>query len=142
MEDLCPSAAGSVVKEAARRMGREDELTVLSMVKLGVKYPLLFYSVQRFTKLLKRQVFGDKFWEGRPSLKLKIEDDEGGLKNMNARFKDESAARRETSRSIIADAAHAMQGWQGCVFHLSEGATEEVGEVDALLLARLKGIFG
>ncbi|KAJ1432027.1 hypothetical protein B484DRAFT_448044 [Ochromonadaceae sp. CCMP2298] len=139
MEDLLPSAAGAVVKEASSRMGKEAELTILTMVKLGVKYPIMFYSVQRFVKLLKRQVFGDKFWEGRPALKLKIEDaEEEGLKNMNARFRDELSARRETSKSIICDAV-AMRGY---VFALTEDAAEEVVEVDAHVMAVLKGVFG
>ena len=140
VEDLQPSAASWILIQSLGRMDKEDELTLLGVVKLGIKYPLLFYLVERFRKHIKRLVFGDKFWTARTYLKSRISELDGNASYYGDRFKDERTALIETSRSIIADVVTPHK--QPRQYRLTEREVSNVMYLDEEGLQRLKNIFG
>lgn len=76
------------------------ELGIETIMRMSVKYPLMFYELQRFRSKFKRVFFGDKFWSrmGRmPSRFFEFPDD--------SQFASESSAVTYTARSIIQDFA-------------------------------------
>lgn len=139
MEDLQPSAAAAILLESVGRLGKEDELSMLAVVKLGIKYPILFYVLERFRKHIRRIAFGDKFWENRSQLKLKIEDLEGSSDFFNAVYKNEQTAIIETSRSIIADV---MSSKRLKRYRVNARFPPTVVCIDEHCLERLKDLFG
>ncbi len=138
LEDLRPSAAGAILLESIERLGKEAELSLTSIC--GIKYPILFYVFERFRKHMRRIVFGDKFWKGRPQMKLKMEDVQGSSAYFTHRFKDEATAMLETSRSIISDVVSVKKRLK--VYRLSDRAAPEVMCLDEEGLQKLKDIFG
>ena len=140
LEDLRPSAAGAILLESIERLGKEAELSLTSIVKCGIKYPILFYVFERFRKHMRRIVFGDKFWKGRPQMKLKMEDVPGSSAYFTHRFKDEATAMLETSRSIISDVVSVKKRLK--VYRLSDRAAPEVMCLDEEDLQKLKDTFG
>lgn len=140
LEDLRPSAAGSILLESIERLGKEAELSLTTVVKLGIKYPILFYVFERFRKHVRRIMFGDKFWKNRPQLKLRMEEVQGSSAYFNHRFKDEATAVLETSRSIISDVVSVKK--RSNIYRLTDKQAPEVPYLEEMGLQKLKDIFG
>lgn len=140
LEDLRPSAAGSILLESIERLGVEAELSLTTIVKCGIKYPILFYVFERFRKHMRRIVFGDKFWKGRPQMKLKMDEVQGSSAYFTHRYKDEATAVLESSRSIISDVVSVKKRFK--TFRLSDKQAPEVMCLDEVGLQKLKDIFG
>lgn len=140
VEDLQPSAAAWILTHSLGQLSKGDELPLLSIVKLGVKYPILFYVVERFRKHVKRLVFGDRFWAARTYLKCKISEMEGNASYYGERFRDERTALVETSRSIIADVVTSHKRHNA--YRLTEREVSSVMYLDEEGLQRLKDMFG
>lgn len=51
----------------------DTEISIAQVVKLGCKYPIMFYLLERFRKHMRRLVFGDRFWEGRSVIRSKLD---------------------------------------------------------------------
>lgn len=139
-EDLQPSETLRFMLQCLATGKDDSEMTILSIVRLGVKYPLLFYSLERFRVLLRRILYGDKFWADRKQLKTKVKLVDQRSDTRTA-FRNERAALRETARSIISDVL--FSAIEGIQYILND---EFVGkDVDSLDLAdceRLKAVFG
>lgn len=140
VEDLQPSAAGRILARSLAELMKEEEMTMLIVVKLGIKYPILFYAVERFRKHIRRLVFGDKFWAAHTYFRSRISELEGNASHYGERYKDEQTALMETSRSIIADVVtpHKRLG----AYRLHERDVSEVRFLDDDGLKRLKDLFG
>lgn len=107
MEEFQPSGTLRILKLALKKLEEAPDMRFHSVICLGIKYPLLFYSLERFRKFYKRAVFGDKFWQGRKFLKIRAvkaelyQDDD-----FLTFFGTEEIAKQRTARSIIADCLH------------------------------------
>lgn len=140
IEDLRPSAAGSILLESIERLGKEAELSMATIIKVGIKYPILFYAFERFRKHMRRIIFGDKFWKDRNQFKLKFEEIEGSQAYFNNRFKSETRAVLETSRSIVSDVVSVKK--RSKAYRLSDKHAPEVVCLEEVGLQKLKDIFG
>ena len=155
VEDVTPCAATAVLRDSLACLDKDGELSVLTVVILGIKFPVLFYTLERFRKHIRRIVFGDKFWHAdRPALKLRIAEEleaagnssggggaawEGLLEELPLAYQDEQTARRLSSQRIIAD-AWAMRRTKR--FRLREKAATALQTVDDACLRVLKDAFG
>jgi len=142
VEDLQPSAAKRILIDCIKKLPMEQDISILYIVKLGVKYPLLFYVLERFRKHLKRLVFGEFFWMKRKWLRLRLANQLGDIRlDVNDVFQSESVALLETSRTIIADAV--LLAESAAVFHLSDAMdVAPVYRIDERCSLILKNFFG
>jgi hypothetical protein len=93
-----------VFKDGLKRLEQGPDVRLFAIIHMGIKYPLLFYAVERFRKLYKRFVFGDKFWAGRKFIKLRHIDMSNYLdEDLDICFSNLEIATRRTALSIIAD---------------------------------------
>lgn len=82
----------------------DNEISILNIIRLGIRYPLMFYQLFRFRYHFMRLIFGDMFWEGRRGLKPRIElDYELDYQLYAEAFVDESTALIHTATAIITD---------------------------------------
>jgi hypothetical protein len=108
-----------------------------------VKFPLLFYAVERFRKHLKRIVFGEKFWAGRPQMKLRLTELEGVAFIANRCYANEHSALVETSRSIVFDAIETgIKKKKKKKFELHDRFSPVLRSLDHEELIILKNVFG
>lgn len=103
-EELKPSEALKYVLKYIN-VKNDTEITIQQMVNIGLRYPLLFYSLFRFRSHFKRLIFGDKFWKDRKLLKSRINLESGLQHNRQLQqgFANEEVALRDTARAILAD---------------------------------------
>jgi hypothetical protein len=81
----------------------DEEISILSVMQMGVKYPLMFYQLFLFQRHFKRLIFGDKFWANRQKV-LACRFQEPHLEYDDTHFSSgEKVAVRETARVILAD---------------------------------------
>lgn len=102
-EDLQKSHTLQLALKALTGIESDEEVTILKAIRLAIKYPLLFYSLERFRKHFKRVLFGDQFWLERKQLKSKIKLAGYHRGDTRSAFESERHALRETARSIMAD---------------------------------------
>jgi hypothetical protein len=79
------------------------ELSIEYVIKLGLKYPVMFYPIERFRKHLKRILFGDKFWVNKKVKKTKFPDSFGDYSKKSDAFSSAKASIKETCLAIISD---------------------------------------
>ena len=103
----------------------DEEISVRKIIRIGIKYPIIFYSLERFRTHYKRLVFGQKFWTSENQYKrflkcrvdLEISPDQADIdQNINVNdidnnqiadyFDNESTAIKQTARAIISDFNH------------------------------------
>lgn len=109
-EEFEESGTLRTLKMGLKRLEEGPDMRLFSIIHMGVKYPLMFYAVERFRKLYKRVVFGDKFWKGRKFIKLRhIGVDDYVDDDLDVCFTTVDVATRRTALSIIADSL-AMHG--------------------------------
>lgn len=109
-EEFEDSGTLRTLKMGLKRLEEGPDMRLFSIIHMGVKYPLMFYVVERFRKLYKRVVFGDKFWKGRKFIKLRhIDVDDYVDDDLDVCFTTVEVATRRTALSIIADSL-AMAG--------------------------------
>lgn len=142
VEDLHPSAAKRILMDCIKRLPMEQDISILYIVKLAVKYPLLFYVLERFRKHLKRLVFGEFFWVNRKWLRLRLANQLGDIRlDVNDLFQSESVALLETSRTIIAEAVQLAES--STVFYLSDAMdVPPVFRINERCNLILKNFFG
>lgn len=110
MEDLQPSGARTALLKGLKKLEEAPDLRFQNIIRMGVKYPLLFYSVERFRKYYKRAVFGDRFWQGRKLLRLRnINLDDHLDRDFNTCFHSEEAALKRTAMSLISDSLNTKE---------------------------------
>lgn len=107
-EDLQPCGAIDALKRCLAQVPQGAELRFKHIIRMGIKYPLLFYSLQRFRRIYQRFVFGDRFWASRRPLKIKHLAMADCKDDFNAFFANEKEARKRTARMLIADCIYAV----------------------------------
>ena len=100
--ELKPSATRRFVIEKCIR-DDDEEISILSIMQIGLKYPLLFFQLYLFQKHFRRLIFGDVFWKGRKIFPSRF----GGIGIVHDEcvFLSEKDAIRETARQILYDFA-------------------------------------
>lgn len=98
--ELKPSATRRFLLEKCIRED-DEELTILSIMQMGTKYPMLFYQLHLFQRHFKRLIFGDKFWSGREAFPTRFA--EADLEESAAFFANEKSVIKETARQILSD---------------------------------------
>ena len=66
-DDLDQSAALLYILHSLKKHPAKDgdEMSLEDIIRLGMKYPLLFYELRRFQQQLRRVLHGDTFWKDR-----------------------------------------------------------------------------
>ena len=66
-DDLDNSAALLYILHSLQKHPAKDgdEISLEDLIRLGMKYPLLFYELRRFQQQLRRVLHGDTFWNNR-----------------------------------------------------------------------------
>jgi hypothetical protein len=118
-DSLAPSAAkGYILDLIARHEPHvEDEISLEKIIRLGIKYPLLFFELRRFQHKLRRTLHGDSFWTNRPYLRTRLE----GLPSdaqwvpqtheYEGAFVNEVEAARLTTAAIVTDMFYISPSW-------------------------------
>ena len=102
-EEMTKSAALKYVLSKVNP-ANDTEITIENVCLMAVKYPIMFYPLERFRKHFKRVMFGDKFWDGRKTLKSKFQENFGYVRNASKEgFVNEAAAIRVTAKAILND---------------------------------------
>lgn len=139
------SCASKLIMRTILNEPKEKEISIGYIIKLGIKYPVLFYALEKFKKKCRRFVFGDKFWQTKKHLKLKTKNELNIQADVKAGFVDIAAATAFTASSIITDAILNENKFQGGRYQLSEelytpqDVISYIGSEDAVIL---KSIFG
>jgi hypothetical protein len=121
MEEIEISGCKKILLQATSRMENGQDVRLRSVIHMGVKYPLLFYALEKFRKYYKRFVFGDIFWKTKKLLKLQsITLEDYCDSDLNFQIFSESYATKRTAQSIIADCLSSkISEWQlSDTFHL------------------------
>jgi hypothetical protein len=103
MEDLKPTGGSLLIKLSLHKLDQAPDFRLKTLLRVGTKYPLLFWSLQKFRRSYKRFVFGDKFWPGRKYLKLKAIEILDFPSDFNDWFVNEPTATKITAIHIIGD---------------------------------------
>ena len=137
-EGLQNSAALKGLKRALRNESDDDEVSIKSIIKMGIKYPLLFFSLERFRRIYRRLAYGDKFWKNHTHLKPKISFRDLNLGPNMRRFQDEESAIQQTAISLIVDALYQ----DGLTMHLSTNFYDPLDKLDENACIRLRDVYG
>ena len=103
---------------------KEKEVPIGDVIKMGIKYPLMFYALKVFRVHMRRLFGGDKFWVEpifdqknkettyfvRKNLKSKLAGPLELEKGYEEHFESQEAATRATAKSILEDIMDAPQG--------------------------------
>ena len=156
-QELKPSVTLSYVLRYAN-IKNDTEISAESIIKLGLKYPVLFFSLIRFrnhmrlvllpshllihllTHSFRRIIFGDKFWANQKLIKPRTEfhkNDIDPLLYIDGTV-DEDAAVVCTARSIITDYAKGNM----TIIKLVEEYPQQVTYVDTELSVKMKTLLG
>lgn len=103
VEDTEKTHTLKFVMDLLSSRGKDDEISAISVIKLGLKFPIIFYPLERFRKHFKRLVFGDQFWELRKNLKSNLADLPVASDEYKLWFINEEVALAETAIAIISD---------------------------------------
>ena len=109
----------------------DTELRLETIIMLGLKYPIIFYPLERFRHKFKRVMFGDKFWSNKKTTKSKFQDVFGKFKGRSPGYETEGSAVRHTARSIVSDCCEIAQTLERRRIALREGSVE-MDEIEAL----------
>ena len=104
LTEINDSFASKVLLRAVQQQPKEKEVSLGSIVKFGVKYPVLFYALERFKKMCRRFVFGDKFWSTKKYLKLKVKEALHIQTDVKTSYQNMESAVSFTAASAITDA--------------------------------------
>lgn len=99
-----PSAVWRFIEEKCI-VENEEELQILTLMQMSLKYPLLFYEFVLFQRHFKRVFFGDAFWKGRDQIDSRFQEYED-IKCSSQDFKNISIALQQSARVILADYFH------------------------------------
>lgn len=103
IEDLKPSGGVLLIKMALQKLDQAPDFRLKTILRIGTKYPLLFWALQKFRRCYKRFVFGDRFWSRRKCLKLKSLEILDFPSDFNDWFVNEVTAIRFTAMHMISD---------------------------------------
>ena len=86
----------------------DTEYSVEDVIRMGLRYPIMFYPLQRFRIHFRRQIFGDKFWEDKKVAKTRFVSAFGEMKGKQGGYESEAAANQITAVSVINDFAETL----------------------------------
>lgn len=109
MEELKPSATRTYLIKMLHKLRMDEELSVGSIITMGIKYPLLFYHLKRFRVHFRRIVLGDRFWSERKLLRSQLHRDLSLKKGYDASFANENAAKKVTSIALMRDVLYHVE---------------------------------
>jgi hypothetical protein len=95
-----------IVLENFGLIPREREMTVTSILKLAIKYPVLFYKLEDFKRICRRYLFGDKFWKNKRNLKLQHKAALGVVADLRGHFQSWQRAAAVSATALITDVMH------------------------------------
>lgn len=102
IEDLKNCGTVKYLKKAIASLDTNKDFKISTILLIGIKYPLLFYSLVRFRKYFQRYVFGDRFWSDRKHMKLKSVEFHIHPE-FHLWFENETVARKYTARFFLMD---------------------------------------
>lgn len=146
MSDTEDSAAKMIIFDYLRNSDPDSEISLRELVLFCSKYPLMFYSVERFRRHFRRAAFGDKFWTNRKFLKLKHKS--LNLPDSRKRFLNEATTTVITSRSLICDVLLSGVGFDlkrkrfPLTDHIPSAEEQEEVVIDQAAAIKLKNVFG
>jgi hypothetical protein len=76
----------------------EMEVSIETVMLYAVKYPIIFFRLELFRKVFRRQLFGDKFWRSQQPLPSRFD-----IISREEYFCTISIAGRESARAIVLD---------------------------------------
>lgn len=142
-EDFPNYGVKIIVLKFLRAKNEDEEILYKDIVQMAVKYPIMFYQLQRFRNLFKRTVFGDKFWNPRPMLAAKLSDRTGYADNAHNRgYLNENIAVIVTAISIISDVYDNMNNSVHSTYTVTKNFVYQVDKIDEELCTELKQVFG
>eukprot|EP01036_Dinobryon_divergens_P027637 gene27637-36443_t len=146
LTEINDSFASKVLLRAVQQQPKEKEVSLGSIVKFGVKYPVLFYALERFKKMCRRFVFGDKFWSTKKYLKLKVKEALHIQTDVKTSYQNMESAVSFTAASAITDAinGYPQNKSDGCfqltdILYTPQDQVTYISEDDAIIL---KDVFG
>jgi hypothetical protein len=102
IEDLQNCGTLKYLKRCIGSLDTNKDIKISNIILIGIKYPLIFYSLVRFRKYFQRFVFGDKFWKSRKLLKLKSVEFHH-FPEYHTWFENEDIARKITAKFFLMD---------------------------------------
>ena len=104
VDDIKPSPTLKFIRKIIGEIPKDKEMSFATIIKLVVKFPILFYELKRFRSHVKREIFGDAFWsDERQKSSLKSKLDLKFPKDYESNFATEGRAIRETARALLSD---------------------------------------
>ncbi len=111
LEDIEDCGTKKYLMRALKKVPDQEDTTLEKIIRLGTKYPLLFFTLQRYRHHYQRFVFGDKFWgqaKHHKSLRVQTiewESDEeaANVSQLQSWFESETTARQQTALVIMQD---------------------------------------
>jgi len=144
-EKKCYSS--QIVLNSIKNEAKDKELTIQSIIRIGIKYPILFYALEKFKRMYRRYVFGDKFWQNKKHLKLRQKAALHVHMDVRYNFSSIENSIAFTAVSIITDAVNAAHSNEETVtvfrhsdhIHPLAQRLSFVGKDEAVIL---KDVFG
>ena len=141
------SYSSQILLNSVRNEAKDKELTILSIIRLAIKYPILFYALEKFKRMYRRYVFGDKFWLNKKHLKLRQKAALQVHMDVRYNFSKIENAIAFTATSIITDVINTAYSSEDAVkvfrhsdhIHPLAERISFVGKDDAIVL---KNVFG
>ena len=119
----------------------DDEISLEQIIKMALRYPLIFYPLVKFRKHFRRLIFGDKFWEKLTIMKTDIDElDDFDYLFFYPGFENEKEALKMTARSILSDITD-MKDDQKTI-RLSAIYREPITELTEICCIRCKDLLG
>lgn len=103
-EELQKSAAMTYCMKKCNP-ANNTEVDLRTIMCMSIKYPIMFYALERFRVHFRRAFFGDKFWKGRNASKSKFPELYTEHSSVfKGGFENEDVANMLSCRSILGDA--------------------------------------
>ena len=119
----------------------DDEIMIESIIKIALRYPLIFYPLVKFRKHFRRLIFGDKFWDQLTLMKTEIDElEDFDYTFFYSGFENEKEALKMTARSIIADITALKD--DDNILRLSDIYREPLTELTEKCCLRCKDLLG
>ena len=144
LEDISQECiASKILLNSLNNIEKENDFNIITIIKLGLKYPILFYTLIRFRKHMKRIIFGDKFWLNKSNMKLKLLEIDNNSVLYSKFYETEKIAIKETSKSIISDIIFIKNNKKKSKnYILNDKERIEIDTLNQYELIKLKNIFG
>jgi len=138
-EDIRPCTTSKYLQKLLKEIPKDKEYSIGEVIKMAIKYPLMFYAIKRFRNHVRRMFLGDKFWDSQKLLKSKL-GDLGIKKGFEVVFENENTARLCTCKAIICDIIDQKMGQVQLRWETSENAN--ITELSDTFCSHIKKSIG